>query len=45
MSKSYKVVVEKNETVTPVDVYERLQGKKKFLLESTFQHETKGTSP
>lgn len=43
MSKSYKVVVEKNETVTPVDVYERLQGKKKFLLESTFQHETKGT--
>lgn len=29
-------------TITPVEIYERLQGRKKFLLESTFPHEQKG---
>lgn len=28
--------------LTPTDIFRRLQGEKKFLLESTLQHETKG---
>ncbi len=30
------------DTLTPIELYKRLTGNKKFLLESTFQHETKG---
>lgn len=38
----YKFKRIKNSTFTPTDIYLRLTGKKKFLLESTFQHEEKG---
>ncbi|MEJ8777067.1 anthranilate synthase component I [Pseudogracilibacillus sp. ICA-222130] len=30
------------DTLTPVGIFKRLEGTKKFLLESSFQHETKG---
>lgn len=38
----YKFKRIKNSTFTPTDIYLRLTGEKKFLLESTFQHEEKG---
>ncbi len=38
----YKMIEKNADTLTPVGIYKRLQGKKKFLLESSFQHETKG---
>src|SRR5699024_11853742 len=30
------------DTLTPVGIFKRLEGTKKFLLESSFQHERKG---
>jgi len=39
--RSYKSIKLQTD-LTPIDIYKRLKGKKKFLLESTFQHETKG---
>lgn len=38
----YKVVEKNGDILTPVGIYKRLQGEKKFLLESSFQHERKG---
>lgn len=42
MTKYYKLVTVKAGSLTPIDLFERLNGKKKFLLESTFLHEQKG---
>lgn len=39
---SYKIVEKNGDILTPVGIYKRLQGHKKFLLESSFQHERKG---
>lgn len=39
---TYKTVQKNADTLTPVGIFKRLQGNKKFLLESSFQHETKG---
>lgn len=39
---TYKSLVKNADTLTPVGIFKRLQGEKKFLLESSFQHETKG---
>jgi len=39
---TYKTLEKNADTLTPVGIFKRLQGKKKFLLESSFQHETKG---
>ncbi len=39
---SYKLMKIDAKSLTPTKVYRQLQGKKKFLLESTFQHEQKG---
>lgn len=39
---TYKTIKKNADTLTPVGIYKRLQGTKKFLLESSFQHETKG---
>ena len=30
------------DTLTPISIYQRLQGKKKFLLESSLKHENSG---
>lgn len=38
----YKFIRLANVNLTPTDIYNRLTGKKKFLLESTFQHKKKG---
>lgn len=38
----YKMVEKNADILTPVGIFKRLQGEKKFLLESSFQHETKG---
>ena len=42
MNSKYKYVIEKAGNITPTDIFKKLTGKKKFLLESTFQHELKG---
>src|SRR5699024_74249 len=39
---TYKRVEKNADLLTPVSIFKRLQGEKKFLLESSFQHETKG---
>lgn len=39
---TYKTLVKNADILTPVGIFKRLQGMKKFLLESSFQHETKG---
>lgn len=39
---TYKRVIKHADTLTPVGIFKRLSGEKKFLLESSFQHETKG---
>lgn len=38
----YKTLTKNADTLTPVGIYKKLSGEKKFLLESSFQHETKG---
>lgn len=38
----YQTIQINADTLTPVGIYKRLSGSKKFLLESSFQHETKG---
>lgn len=41
--KKQAIIVEKNaDMLTPIGIFKRLTGVKKFLLESSFQHETKG---
>ena len=39
---TYKTIQKNADTLTPVGIFKRLKGEKKFLLESSFQHETKG---
>lgn len=39
---TYKLMKLNADTLTPIELFQRLTGEKKFLLESTFQHETKG---
>lgn len=39
---TYKIAHKNADTLTPVGIFKRLLGEKKFLLESSFQHETKG---
>ena len=39
---NYKLIQRNADTLTPVGIFKRLKGEKKFLLESSFQHETKG---
>src|SRR5699024_1784799 len=39
---AYKIIQKNADTLTPVGIFKRLQGEKKFLLESSFYHETKG---
>lgn len=39
---NYKILQKNADTLTPVGIFKRLNGEKKFLLESSFQHETKG---
>src|SRR5699024_9638093 len=38
----YKIVQKYADMLTPVGIFKRLTGERKFLLESSFQHETKG---
>ncbi|WP_373894982.1 anthranilate synthase component I [Virgibacillus natechei] len=38
----YKFIKQNADTLTPIGIFKRLSGKKKFLLESSFQHEKKG---
>nr|WP_090237073.1 anthranilate synthase component I [Lentibacillus halodurans] len=38
----YKYIKQNADTLTPIGIYENLYGRKKFLLESSFQHEEKG---
>lgn len=38
----YKLLKLNADTLTPIEIYMRLDGRNKFLLESTFVHETKG---
>ncbi|WP_188456015.1 anthranilate synthase component I [Virgibacillus oceani] len=40
--KPYKIIKQNADTLTPISIFTRLTGKKKFLLESSFQHEQKG---
>lgn len=39
---AYKTAKKNADTLTPVGIFKRLLGERKFLLESSFQHETKG---
>lgn len=38
----YKIIKQNADTLTPIAIFSRLSGKKKFLLESSFEHEQKG---
>src|SRR5699024_11047477 len=38
----YKIIRKNADTLTPVGIFKRLIGEKKFLLESSFQHDEKG---
>ncbi|MBY7142209.1 anthranilate synthase component I [Virgibacillus sp. NKC19-3] len=38
----YKLIKQNADTLTPISIFKQLSGKKKFLLESSFQHEKKG---
>ncbi|WP_099156592.1 anthranilate synthase component I [Virgibacillus ndiopensis] len=40
--KPYKIIKQNADTLTPISIFTRITGKKKFLLESSFQHEQKG---
>jgi len=40
--REFKLIKLNADSLTPTDIYKKLNGKKKFLLESTFQHQTKG---
>ncbi|GAB3046155.1 anthranilate synthase component I [Virgibacillus ainsalahensis] len=37
-----KFIKQNADTLTPIEIFKRIAGKKKFLLESSFQHEKKG---
>src|SRR5690625_1033492 len=39
---TFKTIQKNADTLTPVVIFKRLKGNKKYLLESSFQHETKG---
>lgn len=39
---SFKIREKHADTLTPISIFKRLDGARKFLLESSFQHETKG---
>lgn len=39
---SYKLRKKNADTLTPITIFKRLYGKRKFLLESSFEHEKKG---
>lgn len=39
---SYKLRKKNADTLTPITIFTRLDGKRKFLLESSFEHEKKG---
>lgn len=38
----YKIMKQNADTLTPISIYKNLDGTKKFLLESSFEHEQKG---
>ncbi|TRM11286.1 anthranilate synthase component I [Lentibacillus cibarius] len=38
----YKLIKQNADTLTPIGIFQNLPGTKKFLLESSFQHEEKG---
>lgn len=38
----YQFIKQNADTLTPIEIFKRVDGKKKFLLESSFQHEKKG---
>lgn len=38
----FKYIKQNADTLTPIGIYKNLQGTKKFLLESSFQHAEKG---
>jgi|SRR5690625_4555734 len=38
----YKLIKKNADTLTPIGIFKRLTGEKKFLLESSFEHEKKG---
>lgn len=38
----YKILKINADTLTPVNIFKQLKGKKRFLLESSFEHEKKG---
>ncbi|UJL46887.1 anthranilate synthase component I [Virgibacillus sp. NKC19-16] len=38
----YKFIKQNADTLTPIGIFKKLSGEKKFLLESSFQHEKKG---
>src|SRR5690625_5975680 len=38
----YKILSKNGDLLTPVGIFKRIKGDKKFLLESSIQHETKG---
>src|SRR5699024_11002646 len=40
--RNYKLKKKNTDMLTPVGIFKRIQREKKFLLESSFQHETKG---
>src|SRR5699024_2788533 len=39
---TFKMITKNADMLTPVGIFKRLIGEKKFLLESSFQHDTKG---
>lgn len=39
---TYKRIEKNGDTLTPITIFKRLEGPKKFLLESSFQHKRKG---
>ncbi|MFC3041665.1 anthranilate synthase component I [Virgibacillus xinjiangensis] len=38
----YKMIQMNADTLTPIEIFKRVEGRKKFLLESSFPHEEKG---
>lgn len=42
LNPNYKITTFNGDTLTPIAIYNRLNGKKKFLLESSLQHDEKG---
>ncbi len=41
----FKYIKQNADTLTPIGIYKNLQGTKKFLLESSFQHAEKVSIP